>query len=216
MIERRQPELNELTQAFIQPESERLLLEIKQPQTTHLQRSVIGERLSAIGDSRDGVGLHNGLGWLEWCEVLGGEITIKDRKLSVPSFYISKYLITYSQFQVFVDDPHIYNDDRWWEGINEKYRKQVVAEQRNKYGNYPRDNVSWYQAVAFTRWMNVQYHEKDLLPKRLISLVKETGAYDCQLNGNGSGPHKEEVTDVNTHGIKNGLTVVTVTLMRQV
>lgn len=42
-----------------------------------------------------------------------------------------------------------------------------MAEQRNKYNNYPRDQVSWYQALAFTRWLDFQYREAGLLPKQL-------------------------------------------------
>jgi formylglycine-generating enzyme required for sulfatase activity len=33
-----------------------------------------------------------------------------------------------------------------------------VNNSRMKPGNYPRDNISWYQSVAFSRWLNHRLH----------------------------------------------------------
>ena len=38
------------------------------------------------------------------------------------------------------------------------YKKQALANQRTKTANSPRENVSWYQAVAFARWLNYRLH----------------------------------------------------------
>jgi len=74
------------------------------------------------------------------------------------AYKLAKYPITFIQFQAFLDDEKTgFNDDRWWDGLTEEYRKQPMAEQRFKYANHPRESVSWYQAVAFTRWLTAQY-----------------------------------------------------------
>ncbi len=52
-----------------------------------------------------------------------------------------------------LDDPGGFENEVWWIGLQQT--KQDMIEQRNKFSNYPRDSVSWYQAVAFTRWLSV-------------------------------------------------------------
>ncbi|MEI6047204.1 MAG: SUMF1/EgtB/PvdO family nonheme iron enzyme, partial [Chloroflexota bacterium] len=46
-----------------------------------------------------------------------------------------------------------------------EYQPQPMDEQEYKYDNHPRDKVSWYQAVAFTRWLTAKY--------RAVGLLKE-------------------------------------------
>jgi energy-coupling factor transporter ATP-binding protein EcfA2 len=57
MQERLEPELNDIEKEFIRLEFDRLMDEIDNPATAHRRRSVIGERLDALGDRRPGVGL---------------------------------------------------------------------------------------------------------------------------------------------------------------
>ncbi|NLF78373.1 MAG: SUMF1/EgtB/PvdO family nonheme iron enzyme [Chloroflexi bacterium] len=145
--------------AFTEPEQERLLRELENIDTPHARRSFIGERLSIIGDPRPGVGLRrDGLPDIAWCEVPAGEIALeKDAgTFRVEPFYIARYPVTYIQFQAFLDHPDGFEQDTWWAGLSEEYRKQAVNEQRNKFASYPRDSVSWYQAVAFTHWLNAK------------------------------------------------------------
>ncbi len=185
MIERRKPELESLIQAFIRPEADRLLEEIKMRQTPHHRRSAIGERLSVIGDSRTGIGVDsNRLPQIDWFPVAsGGKITIENQTFTIEPFYIAKHLITYSQFQAFADDENVYRDEHWWEGMPKEYRRQIMDDQFNKYSNYPRDSISWYQAVAFTRWLTYQYKFSGLLPARLAS-IEESGGKLQRLLGN--------------------------------
>ena len=55
---------------FIRREFDRLLEEIDKPDTPHIRRSSIGERLCVIADTRPGVGLRpDGLPDIDWCKV---------------------------------------------------------------------------------------------------------------------------------------------------
>jgi len=106
----------------------------------------------------------------EWCQVPAGEFIYSDdenslyseytqsggrQTLALPSFSIAKYPISYSQFQAFIDDNKGFKDSRWWNDLaaNDKHR--------SKHGNpkweipdHPRERVSWYDAVAFCRWLS--------------------------------------------------------------
>jgi formylglycine-generating enzyme required for sulfatase activity len=175
MVERLEPKLDEMTQDFIRPEAERLLAELENIDTPHQRRATIGERLAVIGDPRPGVGLRaDGLPDIVWCEVPGGEIKLtvwrrgveETLPFTVQPVYIAKYPITFVQFQAFLDDPEGFENDTWWEGLAEGYRKEEMATQRSKFDNHPRDSVSWYQAVAFCRWLSARLPE-EAWPERL-------------------------------------------------
>ena len=82
-------------------------------------------------------------------------------------FRLAQYALTYAQFQTFLDDPDGFADDLWWSDLPEEWRKQEMREQRYQYANHPRENVSWYQAYAFCKWLTAQYREyaPDYLPQ---------------------------------------------------
>jgi formylglycine-generating enzyme required for sulfatase activity len=151
--------LPSLLQKYTEPEQNRLLAKINIVQTSHQERSRIGERLAEIGDPRKGIGLREDrLPDIEWLPVEGGEIEIeldknKIEKFTVEPFYMAKYLVTYQQFQAFVDAPDGYQDKQWWLDFPEDYQRQKLRNQLAQYNNYPRDTISWYQAVAFSNWL---------------------------------------------------------------
>jgi formylglycine-generating enzyme required for sulfatase activity len=164
MRERLKPELNEVEQDFIEPEQNRLLRELEtlpKDDTSHERRRDIGDRLAVIGDTRPGVGVKDGVPDMRWLPVSGsGEpviIKTDEREIGpvlIAPFFSAQYLVTYAQFQAFVDAEDGFNDPRWWAEMPDDYQRQELASQRTKVKNAPRDSVSWYQAVAFGRWLN--------------------------------------------------------------
>ncbi len=164
MQARLNPDLDEVEKDFIEPEQNRLLREIEIIATDHKRRRWIGERLATISDGRSGIGLEErGLPQIDWLPVLqGGQMEIEGKSFTVRPFYVAKYLVTYSQFQAFLDAPDDFADLRWWQGFPEKYIKQAMSTAVAQYDNYPRDSVSWYQAVAFSRWLDAKYREHSL------------------------------------------------------
>lgn len=145
-----------------------LLDELSSPDTTHQRRLEIGEILAIEGDSRAGVGLDDkGLPDIEWCKVEAGTIEIEETVCQIEEFYIAKYPVTYSQYQVFVDAEDGYQNKQWWQNIPSDYQQQQLSPQRQLFNNHPRDVLSWYQAVAFSRWMNAQNSHDDNLIIRL-------------------------------------------------
>ncbi len=139
-------------------EQEKLLREIDDPNTSHLRRLEIGDRLGEIGDPRPGVGVReDGTPDIAWLPVApGGKITIKDETFNVAPFCIAKYPITYAQYEAFVKAKDGYNNPEWWKGMPQGYQKQKLYNQRFGSLNNPRDTISWYQSVAFGRWLNAR------------------------------------------------------------
>ncbi len=148
-----------------------LLQELENHETTDRRRLQIGEWLEKIGDPRPGVALKDGIPDIVWLPVTpGGVVTIKRvweaetpekenkvtqiQDLNVEPFYISKYLITYAQYQAFVDAEDGFGNFTWWQDMPSEYQRQKLSEQRTKLSNNPRDNISWYQSIAFARWTN--------------------------------------------------------------
>jgi formylglycine-generating enzyme required for sulfatase activity len=68
---------------------------------------------------------------------------------------MARYPITAGQFQVFVDDENGANNPAWWQGLALLKPQSLIA-QTFRFSNHPRDSVSWYQAVAFCRWLSAQ------------------------------------------------------------
>ncbi len=128
-------------------------------------RAAIGRALGQFGlDNRPGVGLRAD-GWpdIAWVEIPGGEFqygaakveyAAKPQRLTLPTFWISRYPVTYAQFQSFVTDPEGYDDPRWWAGLKADDDDRRIDEPRFKFDNHPRDTVNWYQALAFCRWLS--------------------------------------------------------------
>jgi formylglycine-generating enzyme required for sulfatase activity len=167
MLERLKPELNEVEQDFIEPEQKRLLRELEtlpKDETSHERRRDIGDRLAVIGDTRPGIGVKDGIPAMEWLPVPGSDepYEFEFGTFRVKPFMVAKYLITYGQFQAFVDAEDGFNDLRWWDEMPDEYKRQELDSQRTKVKNAPRDSVSWYQAVAFARWMNHRLHGQQL------------------------------------------------------
>jgi len=136
------------------------------------------DRLSELGDSRPGVGLRSdGLPDIVWCDVLSGPFIFggdrqaynsgQSETIDLYTFRISKYPVTYSQFQSFIGDPDGYSNSRWWASLNEKGHEQQrggPGDQAFKYSNHPRERVSWYDAMAFCAWLTAKLGMPVTLP----------------------------------------------------
>jgi hypothetical protein len=173
--------LNPITEDFVYPQ-QMLLTELENPATIEARRLRIGDDLALLGDPREGVGVKKlpspseavgrgaggeGLKALPdmlWLPVTGskGKHKFVFGEFDVPNFFIAKYLTTYEQYQAFVDAEDGYQNKQWWQGFPEQYQPQELSEQRTKSPNNPRDSISWYQSVAFGRWMTEQFKGLEL------------------------------------------------------
>jgi formylglycine-generating enzyme required for sulfatase activity len=99
----------------------------------------------------------------EWCPVAEGAFRCGEpeqndnppRTLSLPAFEIARYPVTWEQFQVFLDADDGFRRDDWWAGLAvEAQHRHQPGEQAYPIAQHPRENVSWYDAIAFCRWLS--------------------------------------------------------------
>jgi formylglycine-generating enzyme required for sulfatase activity/energy-coupling factor transporter ATP-binding protein EcfA2 len=138
------------------------------------ERAEAGDTLARLGDPRPGVGVGaDGLPDLAWgTEIPAGNYTTGgDKKawrsfdtktvLIPTSYQLARYPITNAQFDCFVQAQDV-GDMRWWAGMPEGEKK--FDNPKWPIANRPRERVSWYQAVAFCRWLSHQRGEAISLP----------------------------------------------------
>lgn len=128
-------------------------------------RVAIGRTLGRLGlDRRPGVGLRSdGLPDIVWVTIPGSEPFVYQdgQHPGLPAFQIARYPVTNAQFQAFIDAGG-YHDQRWWQGFAMGEHEPKVPTEDEP--NFPRQSVSWYEAVAFCRWLAVTTNEEITLP----------------------------------------------------
>ena len=134
-----------------------------------IERAEAGRVLAKLGDPRPEVLTCERMAF---CYVPAGSFLYGDKKEKVNQsneFWISKYPVTNAQFAQFVAAKGYENPVYWSEAIKEKY--WTTAGFKGRYDNEPRTapknygepytlhnhpvvGVSWYEALAFTRWLS--------------------------------------------------------------
>jgi formylglycine-generating enzyme required for sulfatase activity len=144
------------------------------------ERAEAGDTLARLGDPRPGIipfsrlGERGGVmdGFL-FCEIPAGKFIMGSKEDDKDSFsqeqpqfeynipynyFLSRYPVTNAQFDLFVNDPQGYNKKQWWikAGLERCTDRTQPLKQGGAFDlpNHPVINVSWYEAYAFTRWLD--------------------------------------------------------------
>jgi len=153
---------------------EALLTTIARPEVALRVRIAAGEVLGYLGDLRLGelVTIPAGEFWM------GGEGKYDGKpqhKLYLPEYQIGKYPLTNAEFATFIEAGG-YRERRWWTeaGWAEKEKPQYEdepwtkprywADSRFNKPNQPVVGISWYEGVAYCRWVSAETGKLFRLP----------------------------------------------------
>ncbi|MFQ3566865.1 MAG: SUMF1/EgtB/PvdO family nonheme iron enzyme [Aggregatilineales bacterium] len=115
---------------------------------------------------------------LEWCSIPAGTLLVLQgvnghmhrETLYVDSFHMSKYPVTNAQYQLFIDDPDGYANPQWWDFSPhaQEWRQANPDPMPSQFqgDDRPRENVTWYEAMAFCNWLSRKTGLNVTLPTR--------------------------------------------------
>lgn len=174
-----------------------------------VERAAAGVALAHLGDPRPGVGVKaDGTPDIVWCEIPAGPflmgsndedtMAFNDEKpqhtfvIPMP-YYISRYPVTQAQYAAFVKADG-YAERRYWTeaGWQRKEREDWAGPEC--YGapfdlpNHPVVGVSWYEAVAFCRWLEERLKAAGSKLQvwqagQMTTMSLPPGAFDVRLPG---------------------------------
>jgi formylglycine-generating enzyme required for sulfatase activity len=103
-----------------------------------------------------------------WCAIPAGTVTLEHGgTFEVAAFDMARYPLTNAQFQVFIAHADGYSNVAWWDFSRkgQRWRAQHdLWESPFPAPDLPRILVSWYEALAFCRWLSAQTGESITLP----------------------------------------------------
>ena len=83
----------------------------------------------------------------------------KDQRRIEPAFWIARYPVTYAQYHAFLEAKDGFDNPDVVAGTGHgpaRRRSQAPRQAAFPYWNHPAENVSWYDAVAFCRWLTAK------------------------------------------------------------
>jgi formylglycine-generating enzyme required for sulfatase activity len=174
---------------------------------TPVGRAADGDALARLGDPRPGVGLRaDGLPDVVWCEVPAGTFLMGSNKIrdpqasdwefpqhevTLPAYSISKYPVTNFQYAAFVQDGGY--TEKWhrcWTKAGWRWRGDLAGPETCggvfDLPNHPVVGVSWYEVMAFCRWLTERLRETgDVGPDQEIMLPTEAQWEKAARGGDG-------------------------------
>lgn len=93
----------------------------------------------------------------EWCDINSGTTNVDNVEQDVEDFYLAKYPVTVAQFERFISAEDGYRNKNWWDFSDEArhWRDDNTGpiEPIFKEETIPRAEVTWFEAIAFCRWL---------------------------------------------------------------
>lgn len=149
-----------------------MLAIIKVPEIQATTRHKAGLLLGKLGDPRQGVGTiianqTEELPDIQWADIPATDAPIQlenaDRTFDIKQpFKLAIYPVTNVQFQTFINHSEGYMNRQWWQGFASELEQPEASKWQDF--NSPRTNVSWFEAMAFCRWLTACYKKAGLLP----------------------------------------------------
>lgn len=127
-------------------------------------------------DERSGIGvLENGFPDIDWCQVPSGPFFMGgDPEAYTPwdgaeisidyDYWVAKFPVTYAQYEAFVSDGGyeqrpFWSETGWYWRENWTHPRSHWHDPKYHLSNHPLVGLTWYEAVAFSRWLNTKLHD---------------------------------------------------------
>lgn len=150
-------ELTAPLRSFVAPEPLRLLEELKAYACPHQRREEIGLRLNQMGDPRRGVGLTaDGVPDIEWIDVPAGRVRLYTQPpmdFDVKPFRMARYPVTWALYDAFLMAEDGFGNPASWSDLDRWGHHRQPSERRWGFNSYLAVNVSWFDAMAYGRWL---------------------------------------------------------------
>jgi len=172
-------QVSERNQVKVQRVQAHLVCVLEAGRLPAVERAAAGRALAKLGDPRPGVGVRpDGLPDIAWCHVSAGPFTMgspddslrffgketPQHKVNLPAFRVTKYLVTNAQFAAFVQAEGYGEQGYWTDAGWERKEREEWTGPRDfsdpfNLPNHSVVGVSWYEAVAFCRWLTEQLRQ---------------------------------------------------------
>lgn len=175
-------ERSELGKELLPRVQTRLKELLEQSRLIPRERAEAGDTLAKLGDPREGVTTD-----LLFCEIPAGKFIMGSSKKNdkdayddeepqfeyniKQNYFISRYPVTNAQFDLFAADPEGYTNGKWYTDSGKEWLKRAKQDKPPKSGgafdlpNHPIVNVTWYEAVAYTRWLTDKMRNENIALK---------------------------------------------------
>ncbi len=168
-----------------------------------VERVDAGLVLARLGDPRSGVGLGpDGLPDVVWCQVPAGAFVMgegdKQHEVTLPVYRVAKYPVTCAQFQAFVEAGGYGMAELWPEATQAgwwrdgKFKGRFDDKPRDRpydYGspfnlpNHPVVGVSWYECLAFCRWLTGAWRESGVIDSDDVVCLPTEAEWEKAVRG---------------------------------
>jgi len=86
----------------------------------------------------------------------------ESKTFDIPMFEIGKYPVTRAQYDEFIHDGG-YQNDIWWKDLAKRIDSPLSSPTFTR-PDHPRVDVSWFEAVAYCRWLSAKLRKVIILP----------------------------------------------------
>jgi formylglycine-generating enzyme required for sulfatase activity len=186
----------------------------------NVERAEAGRALAALGDPRPEITTVEGM---QFCYVPAGKFIMGSQEgegnederpqheVELPAYWMGRYPVTNAQYAAFVQAGGYKNPDYWPEARKENVWKDdaikglfddeprtspVKFVQPFHLENHPLVGITWYEMLAFTRWLTETWQEKEILPADWQVGLPSEAEWEKAARGGLQVPHKPVLRSV--------------------
>ena len=168
---------------------------LTEPELPATERAIAGRHLAQLGDPRQEV---IDVDEMQFCYVPPGDFVMgkgEDEHLQAGldyGYWLGYFPVTRAQFMPFVEEKG-YEDEQWWAEAKAEnlwiagaYQDRTAPRNwgRNfQFANLPVVGVSWYEALAFSKWLMHRWQSQNILPPDWQVLLPSEAEWEKAARG---------------------------------